>query len=152
MTESGNRRPRPPFGQDPFGALLDPRFWDRFEKNISGGIEKAFRGISLRKEIETVTEATETAPAETREVLVANLDIPGVRKEDVTVEFIELDYGFTRLSISTKRGEDRANFKQEFRESVVAEDATATVDLGVLTVRVPVKTDDTKSRFEVPVV
>lgn len=150
MTDSRNRRNG--FGQDPFTALFDPRFWDNLEKKISGGIEKSLRGISLRKDVEVVAEATETTPTEVREILVATLDIPGVAKEDVAVEFSELDYGFTRLVITTKRGEELTSVKQEFRESIVAEKATAAVDLGVLTVRVPVKTDDTKSRFEVPVV
>lgn len=148
---NSSRNPRPSFGQDPFGALFDPRFWERFEKNIAGGIEKVFKGISLRSETETVTEATETAPAETRQVLVATLDVPGVPKEDIKVEFTELDYGFTRLSITAKRAGDVALFRQEFRELVAAEEAVATVDLGVLTVKVPLKADESKTKFEVPV-
>jgi len=149
MTEQRNRRPG--FHQDPFEALFDPKAWAQFEKKLTGGIEKAFRGIAIRKNDEVVAEATDTAPADVRHILVATLDVPGVAKEDVKITFSELDYGFTRLSVSTKRDGLESLFKVEFRETVVPENATAKVELGVLTIRVPLKEDDTKSKFDVPV-
>lgn len=147
----GNQRPysgrRP---ADPFD-FLDPKFWSQLESRFTSGIEKAFRSISLTKEEKITKEATETSAAEKSEYLVATLEIPGVHKKDVSVEFTELDYGFTRLSVETERNGVKELFKVEFRETVLAEQANASVELGVLTVRVPVKTDDVRTKFEVPI-
>ncbi len=148
MSESRNRRPG--FPQDPFDALFNPRFWSEFESKLLGGIEKTFRGIEIRRKDEVLSEATQDTPAEKKAFLIATLDVPGVAKEDVKITFSELDYGFTRLSITTKRGGSETLYKTEFRETVVASEARATVELGVLTVKVPLKEGDTRSTVEVP--
>lgn len=140
---------RPSFSRDPLGALFDPRTWEDIEKNISHALDKVFRGIALDKEVEVLKEATETEPAKVREILVGTLEIPGVRAEDVSVKFSKTEFGFNRLTVTTVRDGDVVVFKEDFREAVVTEEAVAAVALGVLTVRVPVDTEETDVKVEV---
>ena len=119
-----------------FDQIFDPSFWTQFDKRVSRTFEGIFRGIALKK---------------SEGILTATLDIPGVAKEDIEVKFSELHAGFTRLSITTKRNGAETAYRQEFRETVDAAKAAAKVELGVLTVTVPLKKDDSKANVVVEV-
>lgn len=130
-----NRRPRAQF---PFSVDFSEvdNFFKKVEKTVESTFNKAFGSIALKK---------------VEDKLVATVDVPGVAKENVSVRFEELDHGFTRLVIIAIRDGAEKVFKSEFRETVKADKAKASIDLGVLTVEVPLKQDDVKNSTEVKI-
>ena len=128
-------RPRPPFGFD-LDEFFNANTWTTLEKKITGAVSDVLAGISIKK---------------VEGKLHAILDVPGVSKENVKVRFEDLAAGFTRLTVTTSRDGTEKIFKSEFREKVDASAATASVKLGVLTITVPIRTDDVEKTTEVPV-
>lgn len=121
----------------PFDFPLDvDGFFHKVEKTFESTLNKTLSTINLKKEDGK---------------LIATLDVPGVAKENVTVRFEELEHGFTRLIVTTSRDGVDKTFKSEFRETVTANKATAVVELGVLTIEVPLKQDDVKNSTEVKI-
>lgn len=128
------KRPRAPFNLDDF---FGPHgFAGELETKISKVFNDLMKGLTMKK-----------ADSE----LVFSLDTPGVTKENVSVRFDELSYGFTRLAVTTNRDGKESAYKLEFREKVDASKAVASVKTGVLTIKVPLKMDDVESSTEVPI-
>lgn len=121
-------------------AFLDVFFktpnWNKFEDTVKTTITNTLKGLSLTRSGDN---------------LIATLEVPGVAKDDIKVEFSELENGFSRLTITTLRNDVEGSFKSEFREKVDASKAQATLELGVLTVTVPVKNEEKKNTTEVPI-
>lgn len=123
--------------------------WNEFDKGFDSTLNRTFRLISVQESEELVGDPKK---GKTRPILVATLDVPGVEKDDVKVSFSETEKGLTRLTITSFRNNEESIAKTEFATKVHVKEARAKVELGVLTVRVPVVTaEDESNSFEVSV-
>lgn len=123
--------------------------WHEFDKSFDSTLNRTFRLITVQESEELVGDPKK---GKTRPILVATLDVPGVEKDDVKVSFSETEKGLTRLTITSFRNNEERVAKTEFAQKVRVKEARAKVELGVLTVLVPVVTaEDEANTFEVEV-
>ena len=129
------------FGKDPFKTFFEDLeretapFWNSFESRITEAKQ------ALHKVNKNVTDG----------VVTLETDLPGVKKKDMKLTFLNFELGGTRIIVNAKRGENEIKFAVNIKETVLASEAVAELSNGVLRITVPVFVPPVQNVTEVKV-
>ncbi|BFI40277.1 HSP20 family protein [Marchantia polymorpha subsp. ruderalis] len=145
------------FGNSVFDPFFGSSIFDSFENLSASLFDRAFP--SFDKDVSAVAN-TRVDWVETPEAHVFKADLPGMKKEEIKIQVA--DDGV--LSISGERSKEKVDEKDNYRRSersfgkffrqfklpanAKAQEISAKVDNGVLTVTVP-KTEESKKKSEI---
>jgi HSP20 family molecular chaperone IbpA len=121
--------------RDPFGFTRDPfrDFFKGFGRDTATLLASAEERLSEAKQVLNKVNKTVTD-----DVLTLETDLPGVKKEDLSVKLEDLAAGGTRVTVVGKRADAEVKFTVTLKELLNASSAAAELSDGVLRITAPV--------------